>query len=132
MLNGKNVGIIRTGSSALMKRPEELEMAFAPDADIYETEEAFVVKLDMPGAQKDSLNLLLESKRLIIRGEVSGQFQEQGRILYCEILKKKYYREFNLGNGIQMEKIVAQFDGGVLTVTLPKNEEVKSREIHIL
>lgn len=107
-------------------------MAFAPDADIYETEEAFVVKLDMPGAQKDSLNLLLESKRLIIRGEVSGQFQEQGRILYCEILKKKYYREFNLGNGIQMEKIVAQFDGGVLTVTLPKNEEVKSREIHIL
>jgi len=131
MENNKNVGIIRAGSHALMKRAEELEMVFSPDTDIYETADAFIVKLDMPGATRDSLSLTVDSKQLLVRGEVLAQSKDQGKILYSEIWKKKYFREFNLGSGIQREKIDAQFESGVLTVTLPKSDEIKSREIHI-
>jgi len=131
MENNKNIGLVRAASQALMKKPDDFEMVVSPYSDIYETADAFIVKLDMPGSTKESLSITVDSRQLIVRSAMQEHKQEHGKTLYSEIWKKKYFREFNLGTGIQIAKIDAQFESGVLTVTLPKSDEVKPREIHI-
>jgi HSP20 family protein len=131
MENKKNVSLIRAGLSALMKSPEAPETVVSPVADIFETADAFIVKLDMPGATKESISLNVDPSRLIVHGGILPHHKEQFKLLFSEIGRKKYLREFNLGTGMKLDEIDAQFEDGVLTVTLPKNDEVKAREIHI-
>jgi HSP20 family protein len=131
MENNKNIAIIRSGSTALVKKEEELETVVCPVADIFETSDAFIVKLDMPGASKESIKVLVDPKLLFVHGTAGTTRRESVRWLYSEIGRKKYLREFNLGTGIKFDEIDAQFEDGVLRVTLPKIDEVKAREIHI-
>jgi len=131
MENNKNVALVRSGPNALMKRLEEFEMGVSPVADIFETGDAFMVKLDMPGATKDSINLSVDTKLLSVRAKVAPYHLEEVTLLFSEIGRKRYLREFNLGTGIKLDEIDAQFEDGVLTITLPKTDEVKAREIHI-
>jgi len=131
MENNKNVGVIRSGSKALMKRIEEPETVVSPVADIFETGDAFVVKLDMPGATRDSISLHVDPKLLSVRAGIMSHHDQHVTLLFSEIGRKQYMREFNLGTGIKLDEIHAQFEYGVLTVTLPKTDEVKAREIQI-
>jgi HSP20 family protein len=107
------------------------ERTVEPVADIYETADAFVVKLDMPGSSKEEIKLSIEPNRLTVRGTVGVQHGEGVNVFFSEIGRKNYIREFNLGNGVNHDAIDAQFENGVLTITLPKTEHVKAREITI-
>jgi len=129
MENGKNAALVRTGSGALMKIPEEPERIVVPAADIFESADAFVIKLDMPGVEKESMSVMVDSARIVLRGSVKPVQKEQSQILYSEIGKKKYQREFNLGSGLNLDQVDAQIQNGVLTITLPKAEEAKARVI---
>ena len=118
-------------STALTKRQEPLEMRVIPVADIYETQEAFTIKLDMPGAQKDSVKVSLEPGHLWASGG-TAQFQPgDARLVFGEIGRRSYFREFNLGRGVLYDDVQAQYEDGVLTITVPKTEEIKPREIQI-
>jgi HSP20 family protein len=121
----------RRKSDALARRPELVETPVVPVADIYETSDAYVVKLDMPGARKESIKLCVEPRYISVRAAVGGYHAEQTNILMNEIGRKAYVREFNLGRGINHNDVQAQFEDGVLTITLPKTEESKPREIQI-
>jgi HSP20 family protein len=131
MENNKHDAIIRKESEALMKRPEPMEMIVVPVADVFETADAFVVKLDVPGTTKESIDLSIEPNQLTVKATIGVYFKNDMKVLFSEIGRKRYLREFHLGDGIDHEKIVAQFEDGVLTITLPKTDEVKPKEIPI-
>jgi HSP20 family protein len=121
----------RKPSQALAKRSEPLEMLVTPIADIFETDDAFTVKLDMPGAARDSISVTAEPEYLSVKGKIVQQHPDNGILLLSEIARKSYRREFRLGIGVNQNNIQAQFDDGVLTVTVPKTDETKAREIQI-
>jgi HSP20 family protein len=130
MENENNKTLVSCNCSEAIQN-ETSQRTVEPVADIYETADAFVVKLDMPGSSKDGISLSVESNRMEVRGTVALQAQENKNIVFDEIGHKNYYREFNLGNGVDRDSVAAHYEDGVLTVTLPKSENVKPRTISI-
>lgn len=112
-----------------LTRYELSERVVPPVTDIYETADAFVVKLDLPGATKESIKLQVEPRKLVVQSSIATT--DSMNLLYSEIGRKRYYREFNIGDGINIDGIQATYEDGVLTITLPKTEEMKAREIKI-
>ena len=131
MTRNGHVALVRRGQDALAKRMDPLEEFVMPLVDIYETGESFVLKVDLPGVMKESINILAEPGALQIKGTINQVQGENVNILYSEIRKINFFRKFNIGNGINADTIEAQFDDGVLTVVLPKNESMRAREIPI-
>ena len=116
---------------ALLKRLENGERHMVPMADIYESADAFVVMLDMPGSTKENVNITVDRSNLVIRGEVEPLHKEKGIALHTEISGLNYQRTFNLGEEIDPSNVDARYEDGVLTIKLYKKEEVKPREIRI-
>jgi HSP20 family protein len=110
---------------------DPLEEFVMPLVDIYETGKSFVLKVDLPGVQKESINILAEPGALQIKGTIAHVSDENVKVLYSEIRRINFFRKFNIGNGINADGIVANFDDGVLTLELPKNESMRVREIPI-
>jgi HSP20 family protein len=101
----------------------------APEVDILETKEDYLVQADMPGVAKTDLELLLEGNELTLVGR--RQRPATGDALVSEIGLRDYRRSFVLDPQIATDRITAQLDQGVLTVRLPKAEAVKPRKIVI-
>jgi len=121
----------RRQTDALAIRPEPLATLVTPVADIYENADNFTIRLDMPGVPKESVSVTAEPGRLAATGEAVAQPLEGGTLLFSEIGRKRYAREFNLGEGIDHNNIQAQLEDGVLVITLPKSDTMKMREIII-
>lgn len=103
----------------------------APLADIYETPEAYVLLLDMPGAGRENVSVRLENHTLFVKAPVESLHGADAAILHREHRTGGYERSFVLGEDINPENIDAQFENGVLTVKLFKSERVRPREIKI-
>ncbi len=131
MTKNGELALVRKANDALARRMEPLEDFVTPAADIFETPDAFVLKVDMPGVQKESISIQVEPGELQIKGIIDQLYKESANLVYSEIRKASFYRKFNVGNGIDADKIHANFDNGVLTITLQKNESLKVREIPI-
>jgi HSP20 family protein len=121
----------RRQTNALAIRPEPLATLVTAVADIYETDDSFTIKLDMPGVPKESVSVTAEPGRLAAKGEAVAQHLEGGTLLFSEIGRKSYVREFNLGEGVDHNNIQAQLEDGVLVITVPKSDAMKAREIII-
>jgi len=131
MENKKNTALIRACCNAMIPGAEEVEMIVTPDANIFETSDAFIVELDMPGVAKKSITITADSQILLVSSAQTTDEIKSGKILLNEIEKKKYQREFRLGRGIKLDKISAEYNDGVLLITLLKAEEVKARQVNI-
>ena len=131
MTTNKEISVTK-GASKPVARPEGREDEYVlPLADIYETPDAYVVMLDMPGAQKENMQLRLENGALKVSAPAIRHYQEGGTILHEETRNHGYARAFSLGEGIDYDNVDAHFQDGVLTIKLFKNEELKPREISI-
>lgn len=131
MSTNKEISVTK-GSSESVPRPEMLEDQYVlPLADIFETPDAYVVMLDMPGADRETMRVRLENGSLAVTAPVARQVQEKGTVLHEEARTFGYMRTFTLGEGIDLANIDAQFQDGVLSMKLFKNEEMKPREISI-
>jgi len=126
-----NRHMMRTPTTALSKIPSPIEMRVTPVADIFVTGDAFVIKLDMPGAAKETVTVSVEPGSLIARGEVSPLHKDGAALMLQEISRKSYVREFTLGSGASHENVQALFEDGVLTITVPKTDDMKSKNIQI-
>ena len=104
---------------------------YVPYADIYETEEALCVVMEMPGVEKKDLNVALENDALRVDGQIDFSKYEGMEPVYTEYNVGHYTRSFTLSNKIDQERISAQLDDGVLTLTLPKAKEAQPRRISI-
>jgi len=131
MTKNGEVALVRRGNDALARTMEPLEDFVIPAADIYETSDAFILKIDMPGVQKESIRVLVEPGQLQVKGLIAQLYKETTHLVFSEIRKASFYRRFNIGSGIDTANIEANFENGVLTVTLQKHELSKVREIPI-
>jgi len=102
-----------------------------PPTDIYETNDAFLVMLDLPGARRETVSLTLEKGELRVKAEQVPPDPAEGTLLFRDVPSGAYARVFTLGEGIDPANVDARFENGVLTVKLFKNEERKPREIAI-
>jgi HSP20 family protein len=100
-----------------------------PAADIWETPEEIILKLDMPGVGKEDLEVKVEGDTLTIHGKVKTD--QPGDVLYAENRVGDYMREFSLSGDLDQNKISAAITAGVLTVKIAKAEKVKPRKIAI-
>jgi HSP20 family protein len=104
---------------------------FLPTADIFEAEDALHVVLEMPGVEKDNINISVREGVLNIEGRLDFAKYEDLQPLYTEYNVGNYSRSFRLSTSIDQNKIGAELKDGVLSLTLPKIEEAKPRAIQI-
>src|SRR5262245_30559498 len=105
--------------------------AFVPATDIYETEAALTIVMEMPGSSKDDLDVSVEDGILYVDGKVGFDKYEGLQPLYTEYNIGHYRRTFALSNKIDQGKISAEMKDGVLTLVLPKSEEAKPRRVAV-
>jgi HSP20 family protein len=104
---------------------------YVPYADIYETDDALCVVMEMPGVEKKDLNVALENSVLRVDGQINFSKYEGMEPVYTEYNVGHYARSFTLSNKVDQEQISAQLDDGVLTLTLPKAKEAQARRISV-
>jgi HSP20 family protein len=104
---------------------------FLPTADIYETQDALTVILEMPGVEKGNVNVRVEDGLLHVDGRLDLSKYQGLQPLYTEYNVGHYSRSFQLSSKIDQGKIEAALKDGVLTLTLPKVEEAKPRTINV-
>jgi HSP20 family protein len=104
---------------------------YLPYADIYETDEALSVVMEMPGVEKQNLEVALENDVLRVDARIDFSKYEGMEPVYTEYNIGHYSRSFTLSKKIDQDGISAQLDDGVLTLTLPKAQEAQPRRISI-
>jgi HSP20 family protein len=104
---------------------------YVPSTDIYETQDALTVVMEMPGVGKEDITVALENDRLRVEGQIAFAKYDGLEPVYTEYNVGHYARAFTLSNKIDQEKISAQVEDGVLTLTLPKVKEAQPRRIPI-
>ncbi len=107
----------------------ELEYVL-PEVNIFETKDGYVVEAEMPGVSKEGLEITLEGNEITIVGHRKSD-GVTGTPLFRERHLADYRRVFELDPAVETSKIAAKMDQGVLTLTLPKSEEVKPRKIAV-
>jgi HSP20 family protein len=114
-------------------QPEESALTtWAPAVDIYETPNELVVKADLPDVNEKDIDVRVENNLLTIRGE--RKFEKsvsEENFLRIERTYGSFSRSFSLPNTVNAESIGAEYKNGVLTVTLPKREESKPRQVKV-
>jgi HSP20 family protein len=104
---------------------------FVPTADIFETEPALTLVLEMPGVDKNNVDISIEYNILTVHGRLDFANYEGLQPVYTEYNVGHYRRSFSLSNKVDQGKISAEMTDGVLTLVLPKAEEAKPRRISI-
>lgn len=113
--------------------PQEFENAiWSPLSDISEDKDNFKIRLDLPGMKKEDVKINMENNMLSISGE-RKQEKESDNSKYhrVERVYGKFYRSFTLPESIEHEKIDAEFKDGQLTITVPKSEKAKPKQLEI-
>ena len=105
--------------------------AFLPDADIFETDHDLTVVLEMPGVDKDNVEVSVDNDVLWIRGRIDFSKYEGLQPVYTEYNIGPYARSFRLSSKIDQGRIAATMKDGVMTLILPKVEEAKARRIKV-
>jgi HSP20 family protein len=100
--------------------------------DMYETSDNLIVKASVPGIKPEQLDVTVQGETLTIKGEMQEEQQrEQGRYHVRERRQGSFSRSITLPFPIQNDKVQATFENGVLTLTLPKAEEIKPKTIKV-
>jgi HSP20 family protein len=102
----------------------------APSADVESTDVGYVIRAEMPGVEKDGLEITVDRGELIILGR-RKPIEVTGELIYREIRPHDFRRVYELAPLIDSTKITANIDQGILTVALPKAETVKPRKIAV-
>jgi HSP20 family protein len=105
---------------------------WAPAVDIYETENELVVKADLPDVNPQDLDIRVENNILTIRGERKFEKKvNEDQYLRVERAYGAFTRSFSLANSVNSEAIKADYQNGVLTLSIPKREEAKPKQIKV-
>jgi HSP20 family protein len=105
---------------------------WAPAVDIYEGEHELVVKADLPDIKPEELDVRVENNILTIRGERKFEKKvDEKNYLRVERAYGSFARSFSLANTVNSEAIKADYKDGVLTLSIPKREEAKPKQIKV-
>lgn len=114
-------------------RPRDLGTKLFPLVDIRETDDHFLISADMPGLNREDIDLRIENSVLTISGEKKQEVEnrEKNRYYHFERSTGRFSRSFNLPENVNSESIEAKFANGVLEIKLLKKEVVKPKAIEI-
>ena len=104
---------------------------FVPPADIYETEDALFLSLEMPGVSPDALNIMLDQRVLTISGRSRSSAPEGYSLTHHEYRDGDYERAFTLSEAIDSDNIEAELKEGVLRLKLPKSQPAPAKTINV-
>ncbi len=104
---------------------------FVPKTDIYETDEMIVLVADVPGVDRDAVDITLDKNVLSIDAFNSSEEHEGYSVTYSEYVPGDYHRKFRLTKEIDPEKIEAVVADGVLELRMPKSEGARIKKIPI-
>lgn len=104
---------------------------YVPVTDIFETNAALMLALEMPGVDRENISVKLESGVLTIEGEIDFGKYEGMYPVYTEYNVGNYARSFELSSNIDQDRISAELKDGVVMLTLPKVEKAKPRKIKV-
>jgi HSP20 family protein len=105
--------------------------AFLPTTDIFETEDALTMVLEMPGVDRDNIEVSVENGVLTVEGKINFGKYEGLQPVYSEYNIGPYRRTFRISSRIDQDKIRAEMRDGVITLVLPKAEEAKPRRMRL-
>ena len=104
---------------------------FVPATDIFETEDALTVVMEVPGVDREAIDINLENDVLKIEAKIDPSKYDGMEPLYTEYNVGHFARSFTLSNKIDRQQISAKLEDGVLTLTLKKAKEATPRKISI-
>jgi HSP20 family protein len=108
----------------------QAEQFVAPPASVIEAGDGYKLEIEMPGVNKDGLDISVANNELTIIGRRSLPVVE-GTLIHHESRPENFRRTFDLDPSIDADKISAKIDQGLVTLTLPKGEHVKPRKIAV-
>lgn len=108
---------------------DEFERAdWTPASDIYETESGYLIAMDLPGIDREALEIDVDDSRLVVKGTRTIAASQQHR---TERPRGKFLRTFSVPGSVDQAKIGAEYKDGVLQISLPKHSEQKPKKIDI-
>ena len=99
--------------------------------DLYRSGDHFVVNVDLPGVDPGSIDLDVDANTLTVQAERTLGSEEGARWLAQERPAGRFVRQLNLGDGLDVQKIHASYENGVLTLTIPVAEQARPRTIEV-
>ena len=126
-----NIRLFEDAFTRLFNEPQT-NRPWTPAVDIYETENDLVVKADLPDVDLKDIDVRVENQTLTIAGE--RKFEKQGSTAGYHRIERSYgnfIRSFAVPNSFDTDKISASFKNGVLSVSLPKKEAAKPRQVKV-
>jgi HSP20 family molecular chaperone IbpA len=110
-------------------REQTHDLFIRPAVDIFETDEGITLLADLPGVAKEDLHVDIEQGLLTVQAK--GKSYLKAEPIHREFLPGNFYRQFQLADTFDPEKISAEMKNGVLTLRVPKSEAAKPRHIEI-
>jgi HSP20 family protein len=122
--------LVRENRSGATTNERATEQFIAPAATVLENADGYILEVEMPGVNKETLEMWIENNELTISGRRSMPSVE-GTLLHRESRPENFRRTFELDPSIDSTKISAKIEQGVVSLTLPKAEQVKPRKIAV-
>ncbi|HXB73349.1 MAG TPA: Hsp20/alpha crystallin family protein [Candidatus Acidoferrales bacterium] len=126
-----NLRVFEDAFTRMLTEPQT-NRPWAPSVDIYETENELVLKADLPDVELKDIDVRVENQTLTIAGERKFETRDSGKGYHrLERSYGRFTRSFAVPNAFDTENIAADYKNGVLSVSLPKKEAAKPRQVKI-
>jgi HSP20 family protein len=126
-----NIRLFEDAFTRMLAEPQT-SRPWSPAVDIFETENELVLKADLPEVEQKDIDVRVENQTLTLAGERKFEKKDSGKGFHrMERQYGSFVRSFAVPNTFDTENIAAQYQNGVLTVTLPKKEAAKPRQIKV-
>ncbi len=115
------------------RHSDDSDSGFTPPLDIVETAAGHKVTVDLPGVKKEDLAVNIKENVLTIEAETRAEreHKEDGEVIKSERRIGKYYRALRLGDAVDEAKIRAEYNDGVLKLTLPRSPKVEAKKVEV-
>ena len=108
------------------------ELGWTPSVEVYEKGDNFVVRAELPGMKKEELDISVLGDTLTIKGERKTESEVKEEDYYrCELCYGKFSRSVGLPTAVEAGKVEANYENGILQITLPKAKEAKPKKIEV-
>ncbi len=122
----------RSSRKSLMRQDDKaFEVGdWMPSVDIEESDDAFIIKAELPGVEKDDVNVTIDDGILTIKGEKHSK-KEDKKAHRVECSYGSFVRSFTLPQAVNADGVEAEYNNGVLSLSIPKTEDAKPRQIEV-
>jgi len=101
-----------------------------PPVDIFETLDKYILVMDMPGADKDAIEIDSNADTLSVSGKIL-EADKDWKPVVTEFSLADYKREFTIGSKVNRDKIIAKYENGILSIEMEKSEMAKPKKIEV-